>query len=150
MQDVIAGHVQMMFASVSPAKPTDRERQAPGAGGDDAQAHRLAPDNGSVAELAIPNFEATAWHALVGPAALPKDVLTTVHKAMMATSKDPATSKQLTGLGLDVMPTTPEALTAYIKAENPKWSALIKGVRCYTGMKQTDCHLFLKAEGQQR
>ena len=45
---------------------------------------------------------------------------------MMETLKDPATSKQLTSLGLDVMPTTPEELTAYIKAEIPKWTAIIK------------------------
>ena len=40
--------------------------------------------------------------------------------------KDPATSKQLTSIGLDILPTTPEELAAYIKAEIPKWAAIIK------------------------
>ena len=57
---------------------------------------------------------------------LPKDVLATLHSAMMETLKDPATSKQLTSLGLDILPTTPEELAAYIKAEIPKWTAIIK------------------------
>ena len=45
---------------------------------------------------------------------------------MMETLKDPATSKQLTSMGLDILPTTPEELAAYIKAEIPKWSAIIQ------------------------
>jgi tripartite-type tricarboxylate transporter receptor subunit TctC len=44
----------------------------------------------------------------------------------MTTLKDPAVSKQLTSLGLDLMPTTPEELAAYIKTEKPKWEAIIK------------------------
>jgi tripartite-type tricarboxylate transporter receptor subunit TctC len=126
LQDIIAGHVQMMFASVSPTKPQIESGKLRALAVTTLKRTALLPDVGSVAELAIPNFEATAWHALVAPAGLPKDVLATVHRGMMETLKDPATSKQLTGLGLDIMPSTPEALAAYIKAEIPKWSALIK------------------------
>jgi tripartite-type tricarboxylate transporter receptor subunit TctC len=126
MQDVIAGHVQMMFSAVSPAKPQIESGKLRALAVTTLKRTALLPDVGSVAELAIPNFEATAWHAMVGPAGLPKEVLATVHRAMMATLKDEATSKQLTVLGLDVMPTTPEALAAYVKTEIPKWSAIIK------------------------
>jgi tripartite-type tricarboxylate transporter receptor subunit TctC len=126
MQDLIAGHVQMMFSAVSPAKPQIESGKLRALAVTTLKRTALLPDVGSVAELAIPNFEATAWHAMVGPAGLPKDVLGTVHRAMMATLKDEATSKQLSQLGLDVMPTTPEALAAYVKTEIPKWSAIIK------------------------
>ena len=126
LQDIIAGHVQMMFASVSPAKPQIEGGKLRALAVTTLKRTALLPDVGSVAELAIPNFEATAWHALVGPAGLPKDVLAAIHRGMMVTLKDPATSKQLTNLGMDVMPSTPEELTAYIKAEIPKWSAIIK------------------------
>jgi tripartite-type tricarboxylate transporter receptor subunit TctC len=126
LQDVIAGHVQMMFSAVSPVKPQIESGKLRALAVTTLKRTALLPDVGSVAELAIPNFEATAWHALVGPAGMPKDVLAAVHRGMMETLKDPATSKQLSDLGLDVMPTTPEQLTAYIKTEIPKWSAIIK------------------------
>jgi len=126
LQDVIAGHVQMMFASVSPTIPQIESGKVRALAVTTLTRTALLPDVGSVAELAIPKFEATAWHALVGPAGLPNDVRATVHRAMMETLKDPATSKQLTGLGLDIMPTTPDELAAYIKSEIPKWTALIK------------------------
>ena len=126
LTDIIAGHVQMMFSSVSPAKPHIETGKVRALAVSTLQRTALLPDIGSVNELAIPGFEAVAWHALVGPAKLPKDVLAKLHSAMMATLKDPATSKQLTSMGLDILPTTPEELAAYIKAEIPKWSAIIK------------------------
>ena len=126
LQDIIAGHVQMMFSSVSPAKPHIETGKVRALAVSTLQRTALLPDIGSVNELAIPGFEAVAWHALVGPAKLPKDVLAKLHSAMMETLKDPATSKQLTSMGLDILPTTPEELAAYIKAEIPKWSAIIK------------------------
>jgi tripartite-type tricarboxylate transporter receptor subunit TctC len=126
LQDLIANHVQMMFSSVSPAKAQIEGGKVRALAVTTLKRTALLPDVGSVAELAIPGFEATAWHALVGPANLPKDVLAAIHRAMMDTLKDPATSQQLTSLGLDIMPTTPEQLAAYIKAEIPKWTAIIK------------------------
>lgn len=126
LQDVIAGHVQMMFSAVSPVKPQIESGKLRALAVTTLKRTALLPDVGSVAELAIPGFEATAWHALVGPAGMPKEVLAAIHKGMMETLKDTATSRQLSQLGLDVMPTTPDALAAYVKSEIPKWSAIIK------------------------
>ena len=116
----------MMFSSVSPAKPHIESGKLRALAVTTLERTALLPDVGSVNELAIPGFEATAWHALVAPAKLPKDVIAKLHSAMMATLKDPAISKQLTGLGLDILPTTPEELAAYIKAEIPKWAKIIQ------------------------
>ncbi len=126
LQDIIAGHVQMMFSAVSPAKPHIESGKVRALAVSTLKRTALLPEVGSVAELAIPGFEATAWHAVVAPAKIPKDVQAKLHSAMMTTLKDEAVNKQLTNLGLDVMPTTPEQLAAYIKAEIPKWAKIIQ------------------------
>ena len=126
LQDVIAGHVHMMFSSISPVKPLIDAGQLRPLAVTTLKRTALMPDIATVAELAIPGYEATAWHALVAPAATPRDVLATLHRAMMATLHDPATKKTLTDLGLDVIGNKPEELAAYIKAEIPKWAAVIK------------------------
>jgi tripartite-type tricarboxylate transporter receptor subunit TctC len=126
LQDVVAGHVQMMFAAVSPAKPLMEGGKVRALGVTTLQRTALLPDVPTVAEAAIPGFEAVAWHALVAPAKTPPDALATLHKAMTTTLRDPEVSKALTKLGLDIMLTTPEELAAYIKAEIPKWAAIIK------------------------
>jgi tripartite-type tricarboxylate transporter receptor subunit TctC len=126
LKDIVAGHVQMMFSSVSPSKPLIETGKLRALAVTTLKRTALLPDVGTVSELAIPGFEATAWHALVAPAKTPKAVLAKLHSAMTTTLKDPGVSKQLTNLGLDIMPTTPEGLAAYIQAEIPKWAAIIK------------------------
>jgi tripartite-type tricarboxylate transporter receptor subunit TctC len=126
LQDVVAGHVQMMFSAVSPSKPLMESGKVRALAVSTLKRTALLPDVPSVAEAAIPGFEATAWHALVAPAKTPPEALATLHKAMMTTLNDPEVNKALTKLGLDVMPTTPEELAAYIKTEIPKWAKIIQ------------------------
>jgi tripartite-type tricarboxylate transporter receptor subunit TctC len=126
LQNTLAGHIPMGISSIAPV-------------GEHFRAGTLRPlavttltrtpslaDIGTVAELAIPGFEATTWHGLVAPANTPKDVITTLHKGMMTTLNDPDVRKQLTDLGVDVAGNTPEEFGAYIKAEIPKWAAIVK------------------------
>jgi len=126
LQDIIAGHVQMMFSSVSPAKPHMESGKLRALAVTTLKRTALLPDIPAVAELGFPGFEAVAWHAVVAPAKTPKDVLAKLHSALMTTFRDAAVSKQLTSLGLDILLTTPEELAAYIKAEIPKWARIIK------------------------
>ena len=86
----------------------------------------LLPDVPTIAELGFPGFEANAWHGLVAPAATPKDVIATLHRAMVETLKDPDTRKALTTFGVDVIGSTPEELSAYVKSEIPKWAEIVR------------------------
>ena len=126
LQDILAGHVHLMFSSVSPAKPHIEAGTLRALAVTTLDRTALLPDVGTVNELAIKGFEAVAWHAVVGPAKLPKDVLAKLHSALTETLKDPVTAKQLTSMGLDILPTSPEELAAYIKAEIPKWAKIIQ------------------------
>ena len=84
------------------------------------------PNVGTVAELLIPGFEATSWHGVVAPAGIPKDVVAALHRALMTTLNDPDVRKRLDSLGVDIAANTPEEFASYIKAEVPKWAAIIK------------------------
>ena len=45
---------------------------------------------------------------------------------MIAALNDPEVRQLLTALGVDIEGDTPEEFSAYIKAEIPKWAAVIK------------------------
>ena len=62
----------------------------------------------------------------MAPQGVPKDVLTTLHKALHETLTDPGTKKALTDLGVDVVNSSPEQLRTYIKSEIPKWAKVVK------------------------
>jgi tripartite-type tricarboxylate transporter receptor subunit TctC len=86
----------------------------------------LLPDLPTVDELGIKGFDATTWHGLVAPAGTPKDIIDTLHFAVVEALKDPATQTALRGLGVDIVGDTPKEFDAYIKSEIPKWTAVVK------------------------
>ena len=126
LQDLIAGHTQLMFATsasvighiksglVRPIAVTTLKRFS------------LMPDLPTVAESGLPGFDATTWHGLVAPAGTPKDAIETLHRATVAALKDPETQKRLADLGVEIVGSSPAEFAAYIKSEIPKWTAVVK------------------------
>ena len=126
LQDVIAGHVQVMFATsasvighiksgtVRALAVTTRTRTA------------LLPNLPTVDELGLRGFEATTWHGLVAPAGTPKEAIDTLHRATVKALADADTRRALGDLGVEIVGSTPAEFAAYIKSEIPKWTAVVK------------------------
>jgi tripartite-type tricarboxylate transporter receptor subunit TctC len=126
LQDLIAGHTQMMFATAASVVPHIQSGRVRALAVTTIKRTALFPDLPTVDELGLKGFEATTWHGLVAPARVPKEVITTLHSAMATALADAAVRKSLGALGVDIMGGTPEEFAAYIKAEIPKWTAIVK------------------------
>ena len=126
LQDVIAGHVQMMFATAASVVPHIRSRKVRALAVTTLRRTAVFPELATVDELGLKGFDATTWHGLVAPARAPKEVIATLHRATVAALADPAVRKSLADLGVDIAGSTPEEFAAYIKAEIPKWTAIVK------------------------
>jgi tripartite-type tricarboxylate transporter receptor subunit TctC len=126
LQDVIAGHVQMMFATASSVVSHMQDGKVRPLAVATLKRTAVLPDVPTIDELGIKNFDATTWHGLVAPARTPKDVVAPLNRALAATLDDPDVKKSLGDLGVDIIGGTPEDLAAYIKSEIPKWTAIIK------------------------
>jgi tripartite-type tricarboxylate transporter receptor subunit TctC len=86
----------------------------------------ILPDVPTMDEAGLPGFEATTWHGLVAPAGTPKNIIETLHRAVVEALKDPDVGQKLAALGIDPVGSAPDEFRAYIKAEIPKWAAVIK------------------------
>jgi tripartite-type tricarboxylate transporter receptor subunit TctC len=126
LQDVIAGHVQMMFATASSVVPHIWDGKVRALAVATLRRTAVLPDIPTIDELGIRNFDATTWHGLVAPARTPKDIVATLNRALTAALENPGVKKSLGDLGVDVIGGTPEQFAAYIKSEIPKWTAIIK------------------------
>src|SRR5262249_46118408 len=68
LQDVLAGHVQMMFATASSVVPHIRAGKLRPLGVATLKRTAVVPDVPTIDELGLKNFDATTWHGLVAPA----------------------------------------------------------------------------------
>ena len=126
LQDVIAGHVQMMFATAASVVPHIQDGKVRALAVTTLKRTAVFPDIPTIDELGIKGFDATTWHGLVTPAGAPPEVVATLNRALVATLEDPAVRKSLGDLGVDIIGGSPEEFAAYIKSEIPKWTAIIK------------------------
>jgi tripartite-type tricarboxylate transporter receptor subunit TctC len=126
LQDVIAGHVQMMFATAASVVGLIKDGKVRPLAVTTPKRTAILPNVPTVAELGIAGFDATTWHGLVAPAGTSKEVIGTLHHATGLALNDAAVRKSLTDLGVDIIGGSPQEFAAYIKAEIPKWTAVVK------------------------
>jgi len=126
LQDVLAGHIQMMFVSTGSAVPQvksgDVKMIAVGA----AKRMALLPDVPTVAET-VPGFVAVSWFALFGPAGMPPDVVAKINGEVRKIFADPGVQKTvLDAQYFDSIAGSPQELRQRIRTEEPKWRKLIE------------------------
>ncbi len=126
LEDVIAGQDQMMFATTSGVMGFLKNGQVRALAVTTLKRTAILPDIPTMDEAGLPGFEATTWHGLVAPAGTPPAIIEVLHGALVAALADPDVKTKLAALGVDIGPDSPAEFSAYIKAEIPKWAAIIK------------------------
>jgi tripartite-type tricarboxylate transporter receptor subunit TctC len=70
----------------------------------------------------MPNFDATGWMAIVGPAGLPADVVAKVNKAANDWLATKEGNETLDKLGMVAVGGTPDELKTFMASELVKWT----------------------------
>jgi len=129
LQDLMAGHIQLMFDQASNSLPQVRAGKIRGYAV--TQKNRLvsAPEIPTVDEAGVPGLYMAVWHGIWVPHGTPKAVNAKLNAAIVETLADAAVRQRLVEMGQEI-PTreqqTPEGLGAYHKAEIEKWWPLIR------------------------
>jgi tripartite-type tricarboxylate transporter receptor subunit TctC len=126
IQDVIAGRIQMSFVNAFAAAPLVRDGQLRALAVSSAQRLPLFPDVPTVAEQGVPGFAASAWFGLLAPARTPPEVVARIREDVHAALSDPATRARIEGMGAILVDNTPEEFRAFIAAEIPRMSAVLR------------------------
>lgn len=126
LQDVIAGHVQMIFATAASVVGHIQSGAVRPLAVSTLRRTTVLPEIPTVAELGLAGFDATTWHGLVAPAGTAREIIATLNQAANAALKSPDVQKSLADLGVDIIGGSSEEFAAYIKSEIPKWTAIVK------------------------
>lgn len=124
--DLISGQVDIAFAN--PAASRDYVRsgrlQALAVTGDGRSA--MLPDVPTIAEAAIPGFEASTWWGILAPAGTPTAIVSEVNGKLAAALAQRDMMDRIAGLGADLVGGPPQRLAEHLSAEIPKWREVIR------------------------
>ena len=126
INDLLAGQIPLMFANLSAVMGNLKAGTVRALAVTGAHRSPSAPDIPTVAEAALPGFEAETWWGIVAPAGTPQAVLAKLNAAARKALADDDTKKRFADLGMTNGGSSPEELDAYIKSEIAKWSKVIK------------------------
>ena len=125
LNDVMGGHVQIMFDGIPSSLPLVKAGKLRALAVTSKQRSSSAPDIPTVAET-IPGFEATGWFALYVPAKTPKEIILKLNQEVNRILEMPEVKKRYADLGADVVGGSPEKLRDQVQREMIKWSELIR------------------------
>ena len=126
INDLLAGQIPLMFANLSAVMGNLKAGTVRALAVTGAHRSPSAPDIPTVAESALPGFEAETWWGIVAPAGTAHTVLAKLNAAARKALADDDTKKRFADLGMTNGGSSPEELDAYIKSEIAKWSKVIK------------------------
>lgn len=83
------------------------------------------PDVPSMGET-VPGYDTEVWWGLLGPAAMPRDLVEKISRDFVAALKTDAVRERLAKLGASPIGSTPQAFDAKIHADYDKWGPIIQ------------------------
>ncbi|WP_151637662.1 tripartite tricarboxylate transporter substrate binding protein [Noviherbaspirillum aerium] len=124
--DLMGRQVDMMFDSVSSAKPyIDAGRLKPLAVTTSKRSSVL-PNVPTVAEAGIKGYELSGWYAVFVPAKTPQPVVNRINEELVKALGQPDVKARFAQIGAEPVGSSPAELGKYLKSETAKWSEIVK------------------------
>jgi tripartite-type tricarboxylate transporter receptor subunit TctC len=124
--DLVGGHVQAGFNNMVTSMPQVKAGKLRALGVSGLTRSSAMPDVPTIAEAALPGYEALQWYGVLLPARTPKPILDRLHQEVVAALQLPDVRTRLTREGGDIVASTPDEFGAYIKSEIAKWTKVVK------------------------
>jgi tripartite-type tricarboxylate transporter receptor subunit TctC len=126
LTDLIGGHVALYFSSLPPAVGLVREGRVRALAVTGPTRSKVFPDMPTVAEAALPGFEAVLHYGIVAPAGTPRPVIDKLNAAMRTALASRDVQARIDTDGAEVFASTPEQYAADIDREETKWSEIVR------------------------
>ncbi len=125
LQDMIGGQINVAFLAAPSTIPHIKAgRMKALAVGTPKRLPQL-PDTPTLSET-FNGFVASAWIGIVVPSATPKAVVDKIHTAYLDVLKDKDVNAKLTAQGFEIVGSSPDAFTAFVKEQSDKLGKVIK------------------------
>lgn len=125
LTDLMAGQVDVIFDNLPSSIGYIKAGKLRALGVTSEERAPMLPDVPTVAET-VPGYEATAWFGIGVPKGTPKEIVSTLNKAVNEVLKDEKVLARLAELGGRTIAGTPEDFGKVIASETEKWAKVVK------------------------
>jgi tripartite-type tricarboxylate transporter receptor subunit TctC len=124
--DVIGGHVQMMFDAITVSLANVKAGKLRALGTTGKTRSPVTPDLPTIAEAGVPGYEATIWLGVMAPKGTPKEIVEKLNTEINKTIELPAVKEAWAKQGAFPMPMTTAEFDKYLRADIEKWAKVVK------------------------
>jgi tripartite-type tricarboxylate transporter receptor subunit TctC len=120
--DVMGGHVQIMFDAVTAMKGNIEAGQVKALGTTGDKRSTVLPDVPTVSEAGVPGYETTIWLGLMAPKGTPKEIIDRLNAEITKIINKPAIREAWAKQGAVPMTMSPEEFDAFLRRDIEKWA----------------------------
>ena len=126
LNDLVAGNVQVMLDQIPSAIGQIQGGRVRALAVTGARRSPLLPDVPTMAEIGLPDAQATSWGAVMAPAGTPAPVVARFNAAIREALAQQPVKDRLAAAGAEGVASTPEDLATYLRAESAKWARVVR------------------------
>jgi tripartite-type tricarboxylate transporter receptor subunit TctC len=127
--DAVSGQVTMTFGNLTTVLPVAKAGRLRALAVTSARRSPAVPEVPTMAEAGVPGFEAATWNGLIGPVAIPKDIVAKLNADIVKVLNMPDTREKLAANALEPIGDSPAAFSAHIANEIARWEKVVKAAR---------------------
>jgi tripartite-type tricarboxylate transporter receptor subunit TctC len=126
INDLIAGHVDLMFESLQSIAPVARAGNVRALAVSGNHRSPAFPDLPTIAEAGVPGYDAGTWTGIVAPAGVPRAIVDKLNAAVNKALKSEAFLDKFATFGDEPGGGSPEDFAEAIKTDSAKWGDVIR------------------------
>ena len=126
LADLVAGHVELAFMTLSATAPQVKGGKLRGLAVTSTRRSTITPELPTVAEAGLPGYEMSTWWGLLAPVKTPADAVSRLNAATVKIIAESEFRKRLSDQGLEAESMTPQQFGAFVKEQKEKYAKLAK------------------------
>lgn len=123
---LMAGEIQVAMAGLATVLPHVKANRIKALAVTGARRTSFAPEIPTVAESGVPAYAFDTWYGLVFPGGTPRAIVNKTHAEIVKLLKSSEVAARFSAAGVEPQTNAPEAFSAMIAQEIPKWQKVAK------------------------
>jgi len=126
LTDLLGGHVTLFFGGIISTLPHAKSGKLRPLGVTSSRRTRAIPEVPTIAEAALPGFEAVGWYGILAPAGTPREIVGRLSAEIVKIVQSAEMQERIVKDGSDPVGSTPEQFATFIRNEMTKWGKVVR------------------------